>query len=207
MTNGLRSSVGVAATPFTKGPYAWDQQLTWNVTQTAADLSQGGNASDELRGVVINATLTETSGTGIAGLRVYATTAGSSGAWANGIYGEVKEGSTQNVTGYLSGGEFQTTKSGDFAAYWGVLTLNAADSRTGAGTANAYIWCRQYGSATGAATALFWFYDQSVVAGSSGHGTTLLESAADTTATHYIPIKYGSGGTKLYLMATTTAPS
>ena len=90
-----------------------------------------------------------------------------------------------------------------------VLTLNANDDRTAGtpfGNAFAYLLLRQYGT-TNKCTSLINMYDQAVVAGSTGGGATLLESAADAAATHYIKISYSSSNTSLWLLATTTAPS
>ena len=42
MTNGLRSSVGVAATPFTKGPYTWDQTLSFSIASLPVGDSYSG---------------------------------------------------------------------------------------------------------------------------------------------------------------------
>lgn len=211
---GMQSFDGVAAPPFTNGPYKWDQAITWNVTQTITDLSQGGNASDELRGVTFNATLAQATPSGSAGVRVKLTTSGAfvggvGGAWADGFYAEVSEGtagsSVHGTSGYISGGEFQTTMLGTWTPITAaVITLNAVDNRTAGaafGTAFSYFFIRDYGT-TYSCNTLFSFYD-SVELGTAGQAK-LIESSADDTSTHRIRCLVGA--TPLYILCTTTAP-
>lgn len=208
---GMRSNNGVAATPFTQGPYSWSEQLTWNVTQAISDLSLGGNSSDELRGVVINATLAQLTPSGVAGARVLTTTTGISpdgvgGAWADGFYAEVREGTTGSAvhatTGYISGGEFQTTIRGTFTALtWAILTLNSSDLRTGGGlSGGSYFLMREYG--TNLCGDLFNFFDAAI---GSGSASTLITTTADKAQTH--GIKMLVGATTMWVMATTNVPS
>ena len=57
MTEGLRSTVGVAATPFTKGPYVWDQQLRFGGTTQATAVSDSANGT-RLFGAYLNSAAT-----------------------------------------------------------------------------------------------------------------------------------------------------
>lgn len=207
----MRSYDAIAAPPYTKGPYSWDQQLVWGVTQLIGDLSHGGNSSDELRGIVINATLAQLTPSGIAGLRVLATTTGVSpggvgGAWADGVYGEVVEGTAASAvhatTGYISGGEFQTTMKGTWPEITAaVLTLNSNDIRTGvpATGTNSYFLIRDYGTVTN--NILYNFFDAAI---GSASATALVTTSGDRVQSHAIRILVGV--TKMWLMCTTTAP-
>jgi hypothetical protein len=185
-----------------------EQQVTLTTLPT--------NADTELESYRADVTLSQFSGVGVAGMSYNVQTAGSNGAWGNGIFASITEGtagsSVHGTTGYISAAEFSTRMKGTWNAFTAaVITLNAVDNRTAGtpfGTAFAYILLRQYGSiAANNCKSLFSMFDQTVVAGSTGHGSTLLESAADTAATHYVHFSYGNGGTSLWLLATTTAPS
>lgn len=187
--------------------------MTWNVTQAIGDLSLGGNSSDELRGVVINATLAQATPSGVAGLRVKTITTGSNveegGAWGNGAYFEISEGTAgsgvHGTTGYITAGEFQTTIAGTWTALtWGIVSLNAKDNRSSAGSQGAYFILRSYGTcATNDNMDLFSFYDSSYIS-TYGTGKTVVTSV-DKAATHMIKINLN--GTQAWILATTNAPS
>ena len=89
---GLRSSVGVAASPFTKGPYTWDQTLSFNITGLPAGDSYSGFKS-------IVSAVNSSNAYGIAAYfeaDISGTQAGSfayvSGSWANVLTGTVGAG-------------------------------------------------------------------------------------------------------------------
>jgi len=57
MAEGLRSSVGVAASPYTKGPYTWDQPLKFGGTAQTSAVQDSTNGT-RLFGVYLNSTAT-----------------------------------------------------------------------------------------------------------------------------------------------------
>jgi len=177
-------------------------QLTPTVTGTPA------NAATENEGLRQDATLSQTSGNGVAGGVFVTTTAGSAGAWGNGIYAEIIEGTagsaTQFTTGYVTAGEFQTTLRGSWTDItWACLTLNANDDRVGpAATAGSYFLIRDYG--TIALAQLFNFFD-AVSVGNAASGK-LVVSSADKAATHMVRFT-ATGVAQLWFLATTNAPS
>ena len=126
-------------------------------------------------------------------------TAGSSGNWAAALYAQVKQGTTKNVTGYLTAAEFEVTLGAvTNVSEWAVMTLNSSDSNT-SGSVRSYIWLRDYGSL--AMNALFRFSDQSIATTTK---TVLLSTSGDLTSSHTIRILIGS--TPYWILLNATGP-
>jgi len=193
MSEGLRSSVGVGAPPFSKPPYVWD-------------LNVGQAVGVEKHGLELNATATlVASNSAIVGLNVTTTTAGSAGTWASAIYGKVVEGTTKNVNGYISVAELELSIAGTYnPSDITVLCLNSTITNTALAncTHKAYMFLRDYGTDAGAALGstsmpnLFWFGDQTI--GADTDGASLL--AANTIASSTHTIRFLVGTTPYYIM-------
>jgi len=199
-SRGLYGTNGVAATPFTQSPYTWDMNVGSLVTGA------------ELHGLTITAAGTFAGGsTGLVGLNVVTTTAGSAGMWANAIYARVVEGTTKNVNGYISVAEFQAEVAQTTAPPCSIqiLALNSAVTHTGmrSGSGMAYIGLHDYGSDAGvfngqtSMNALFLFAEQTI-SGTDPDGTSLLAPNTIAISTH--TIRFLIGATPYYIMCADT---
>jgi len=185
MTEGLRSSVGVAAPPFTKSPYTWEMDVL------------GIAAGAELHSLSINSAGTLGSGSGLVGFNVITTTAGTAGSWACGIYAKVVEGTTKNVNGYLNAAEFELAVAGSYnPSDMCVLALNSTITNSAMANCShpAYMHIHEYGSAT--MNNLFWFAE--AVKGADGDTTSLLAASVGPTAN--ATIKFLIGDTPYWIL-------
>jgi hypothetical protein len=206
VAEGLRSTVGAAATPFTKGPYTWDQKMAWTIAGTAL----GTTPATEDHAIEINHTGTQISAGGCVGLNIVETTAGTAGAWSCGIYAKVVEGTTKNVNGYLNAAEFELSVAGTYnPSDMCVMALNSTITNTAMANCShpAYIYLRDYGTdggTYGGSTSmknLFWFGDQTI-SGSDQDAAALLAPNTIATSTH--TIRFLIGSTPYYIMCANT---
>lgn len=192
MTEGMRSSVGVAAPPFTKPPYAWDLSITCPAAEVhGLELNQtatmvGGNSN----GVVLN---------------ISSTMAGTAGSWGCALFAQVTQGTTKNVNGYLDVAELQLNVAGTYnPADMFVLSLQSVVTNTSIVNCShhAYIAIQDYGTAN-----LFsnLFYFNATV---GTQVATTLVSSIKTGATNWTHgIKILVNDTPMWIMATTTTPA
>jgi len=148
--------------------------------------------------VITTATLV--SGSAVVAGNFALTTAGTAAMWVSGIFAKVTQGSTKNVNGYITAGEFEVNNAAANVSDWFVLGLNANNDGAQHGTHSAYIALREYGSTP--VQNLLWFGDASI---GSASATSLVTTSADKTATHMIRVLVGT--TVIRLLATTSAPS
>ena len=147
-----------------------------------------GSTVENLLGVVVSeehgfdlaVTGTMASGTGMVGLNVAVTPAGTAAAWVSGIYAKVTQGTTKRVDGYISGAEFEVVNTNTNPSDWFPLVLNA--NSTNNGQHSAYIALRSYG--TLALNQLLWIEDQTI--GSDGNTTSLVSANNPAACTHTI---------------------
>ena len=152
-----------------------------------------GTISGEVHGLAVSMTGTLSSGDGMVAGNFIATTSGTAAAWVSGIYAKVVQGASKNVSGYISGAEFEVISSVTVdVSDWFVLVLNANSKCNG--QHSAYIALRNYG--TTALNQLLWIEDQTI--GSDNDETSLVAANNPTAATHTIRIMVDD--TPYYLM-------
>lgn len=155
--------------------------------------------STAVYGNTVTFTGTMTSSKDAVGQNIVLTTAGSSGNWAAALYAQVKQGTTKNVSGYLTAAEFEVTLAAvSNVSEWAVMTLNSSDSNT-SGSVRSYIWLRDYG--TLAMNSLLRFGDAQIGTTSK---TALLSTTSDLAASHTIRILIGS--TPYWILLNATGP-
>lgn len=184
-----------------------------NASQTGATTIYGGSTtnavqingtvgnvgSGEGHGVDVVASGTMASGDNLVGLNAALTTAGTAGKWASGVYGKVVQGTTQNVTGYLSGGEFEvvnTNTTGAMEIFPLVLDSNSSTYNHGD---SAYIWAQDFGAAK-----MPTFLKVTGATLGTKDSTKMFSTGVDTTSTHRLKITVN--GVTYWLLATTDAP-
>jgi hypothetical protein len=181
MIEGLRGSVGAAATPFTKGPYTWG-------------INVGGiPASTEVRTLALEAEGTLASGSGLVGYNITTTTAGTAGSWACGIYAKVVQGTTKNVNGYLDAAEFEVVNTCATVSDWFVVSLQA--NSVANGSHSSFIALRDYGSTP--CQSMMWLGPE-ITAGVDGDTTSLIAATVGTTNNYTIRVLYHD--TPLWIM-------
>ena len=185
-----------------------------NATQTGATTVYGGSTTNAIRLLpVVGAVATEahgvdvvsggemSSGDNLVGINSVLTPTGSAGTWASAVYGKVVQSTSQRLSGYMSGGEFEIANSVAGASNeMFPLVLDANNSST-YHPASAFMWMQDFGGGSKMPN-LFTVTGTTVGTASA---TTLASTTADTAATHMIKIQIN--GTNYWLLATTTAPN
>jgi hypothetical protein len=119
--------------------------------------------------------------------------------WAAGIFANITQGTTKNVTGYLTAAEFEVKLSAvTNMSEWSVMTLNSWDNNA-VGSYRTYIWLRDYGSL--AMNSLLRFSD-AVVATTTK--SALLSTSGDLASSHTIRVLFGT--TPIWILCNSTGP-
>lgn len=133
------------------------------------------------------------------GTGVQLNTNGAGRNWAAGIFANITQGTTKNVSGYLTAAEFEVKLSAvSNMSEWSVMTLNSWDNNT-VGSYRTYIWLRDYGSL--AMNSLLRFSDASVATTTKG---ALLSTTADLASTHVIRVLFGT--TPIWILCNNVGP-
>jgi len=160
----------------------------------------------ELHAVEIAQTATQASGGNMVTLNVAHTTAGTAGTWSAAVYAKITQGTTKNVTGYLTAAEFEVVNSCATSGMWWVLTLNA-NNKAAAQAGSGYIVLRDYGSTP--CNVFLSLYDQTSFDTTSAKTSLLFTRASPTIAEINVAIRctYDTAGTPFWLLGTRTAPN
>jgi hypothetical protein len=114
-------------------------------------------------------------------------TTGTGRNWAAGIFAGIVQGTTKNVSGYLTAAEFEVKLSAvSNVSEWAVMTLNSWDNNT-VGSYRTYLWFRDYGSLK--MNSLIRFSDASIETTSKA---SLLSTAGALASTHTIRMLIGT---------------
>ncbi len=173
-----------------------------SIIQTAANV---GAANAVSRGLSVTSTGTfNSTGQNLIGVNSVLTPLGTGGNVAVAVYGKVEQSTSQSVSGYMSGGEFEianTVTSSAATLYPLTLDLNSKGHHGN----SAYIQLQDYGTAL--MPNLLYFAQDEV--GGDGAGTLLSTSSAsqDVTTGHIMYIKIMVGSTAYWILATDDAPA
>jgi hypothetical protein len=122
------------------------------------------------------------------GTGIQLNTNGAGRTWAAGIFANITQGTTKNVTGYLTAAEFEVKLSAvTNMSEWAVMTLNSWDNNA-VGSFRTYIWLRDYGSMK--MNSLLRFSDAAI--GLDGDVVSLIAVTNSAAATHTIRMTIGS---------------
>lgn len=133
------------------------------------------------------------------GTGIQLNTNGTGRTWAAGIFANITQGTTKNVSGYLTAAEFEVKLSAvTYMSEWSVMTLNSWDNNT-VGSYRTYIWLRDYGSMK--MDSLLRFSDASIATATK---SALLSTSADLTSSHVIRILIGT--TPYWILLNATGP-
>jgi len=172
----------------------------YNVAQTYVDT--------ELHGWELAQTANFISGGSIVGLNIVQTTGGTAGTWAAPLYCKVVQGTTKNVNGYITAGEFELSfsalASGNLSDHF-VITLNYLNNDPNIANVqdHAYIALRDYGTASECRN-LFWFADLETLGSVNTRIISNAGAAYETNCNTAIRIQVGT--TPYWILATSTAP-
>jgi hypothetical protein len=137
-------------------------------------------------------------------LNVAHTTAGTAGSWAAAVYAKITQGTTKNVNGYLTAGEFEVINTNTNPSDWFVVTLNA--NSTNLGSHSSFLALRNYGTAV--LNSLFWVGDAALIDATGPSSDVLvstLGAGKETTVSH--AVRFIADGTPYWLLASSTAPA
>jgi hypothetical protein len=217
MAEGLRSSVGVAAPPYTKGPYTWDQVLSFGAN-TARTAVATATANAKLLGSYLNSSATSgdaraaylrlwisgAAGSGEA-LRAFTTVNDVAANTAHGAHVSLSLGTSGSITGL--GVALRATyqipnaavTNGTFAAIMAELYSDGASSDIGGATRTSVFRVVNSGNATGMGET----DKDAVLFDIEGFtiGDALMIRTNTNAATH--GIKCNIGGTRYDLLVTT----
>ena len=177
-----------------------------NTGTTGANTIAQTYVDAELHGVDVAYTGTQASGGNLVALNVAHTTAGTAGTWSGAVYAKITQGTTKNVTGYLTAAEFEVVNSCATSGMWWVLTLNA-NNKAAAQAGSGYIVLRDYGSTP--TNVFLSLYDQTSFDTTSAKTSLLFTKASPTIAEINVAIRctYDTAGTPFWLLGTRTAPN
>lgn len=139
----------------------------------------------------------------VVGVNVAITTAGTAGTWVSGIYAKVTQGTTQNVSGYICGAEFEVINTCAAPSHLSCLVLDANNSG-GASEFGSYIDLRDYG--TNEPPLFLWAPEMDASThGAGGDAKIWSTVASDSPCDRKLAIRVGT--TAYWIMCTTEKPS